>query len=96
MNGTMAEAISLGKGVVEAIQDNSKLLEANEFLVCPPYQHLAPVQTELSMAVSLGAQDCSPFENGAFTGDVSAVMLKDMNCEYVILGIPSVVNITWK
>ena len=86
MNGTMAEAISLGRGVVEAIQDNSKLLENNEFLVCPPYQHLAPVQAELSMAVALGAQDCSPFENGAYTGDVSAVMLKDMNCDYVILG----------
>lgn len=86
MNGTMSEAIGLGRGIVEAIQDNSKLLENNDFLVCPPYQHLAPVQTELSMAVSLGAQDCSPFENGAFTGDVSATMLKDMNCSYVILG----------
>jgi triosephosphate isomerase len=86
MNGTMAQAIRLGRGIVEAIQDHSKLLENNDFLVCPPYQHLAPVQTELSMAVSLGAQDCSPFENGAYTGDVSAEMLKDMNCEYVILG----------
>lgn len=86
MNGTMAEGINLARGIVEAVQDNSKLLEKNEFLVCPPYPHLVPVQTELSMAVSLGAQDCSPFENGAYTGDVSAVMLRDMNCDYVILG----------
>lgn len=86
MNGTMADGIALARGIVEAIQDNSNVLEQNDFLVCPPYLHLAPVQAELSMAVSLGAQDCSPFENGAYTGDVSAIMLKDMNCDYVILG----------
>jgi len=86
MNGNMAEGISLARGIVEGIQDDSDILKNNDFLICPPYLHLAPVQTELSMAVSLGGQDCSPFENGAFTGDVSAVMLKDMNCEYVILG----------
>lgn len=86
MNGTMAEAVALASGIVEAIQDNSKLLETNDFLVCPPYHHLVPVQAELSMAVSLGAQDNSPFDNGAYTGDVSAAMLKDINCDYVILG----------
>lgn len=86
MNGNMAEGIALARGIVESIQDDSSVLENNDFLVCPPYLHLAPVQAELSMAVSLGAQDCSPFENGAYTGDVSAIMLKDMNCDYVILG----------
>jgi len=86
MNGNMAEGIGLARSIVEAIQDDSDILKNNDFLVCPPYLYLAPVQTELSMAVSLGGQDCSPFENGAYTGDVSAAMLKDMNCEYVILG----------
>ncbi len=86
MNGTMAQGIALARGIVEAVQDDAKLLEKNDFLICPPYLHLAPVQTELSMAVSLGGQDCSPFENGAYTGDISAEMLRDMNCDYVILG----------
>lgn len=86
MNGTMEGAIALGRGIVEAIQDDSTLLENNDFLVCPPYLHIAPVQTELSIAVSLGAQDCSPFENGAYTGDISVGMLKDLNCSHVILG----------
>lgn len=86
MNTDMAGALKLSSDIVKAVQDAPQLLETNEFLVCPPYPYLAPVQTELSMAVSLGAQDCSPFENGAYTGDISAVMLKDLNCEYVILG----------
>ncbi len=86
MNGTMSAAIKLAQGIVEAIQNDSKVLENNDFLVCPPFHHIVPVQAELSMAVSLGAQDCSPYEVGAYTGDVSAAMLKDVNCDYVILG----------
>jgi triosephosphate isomerase len=86
MNSDMAGALKLASDIVSTIQDDPSVLENNDFLVCPPYPYLAPVQTELSMAVSLGAQDSSPFENGAYTGDVSAVMLKDLNCEYVILG----------
>jgi len=86
MNGTMEEGLTLARNIVQAIQDQPQLLENNQFLVCPPFVHVAPVQTELTQAVAIGAQDCSPFENGAFTGDVSALMLKDMNCEYVILG----------
>ena len=82
----MAGALKLASDIVAGIQDDSSVLENNDFLVCPPYPYLAPVQTELSMAVSLGGQDSSPFEDGAYTGDVSAVMLKDLNCEYVILG----------
>ena len=86
MNGDMAGALKLASGIVAAVQDTPRLLETNDFLVCPPYVHLAPVQTELSAAISLGAQDCSPFDNGAYTGDIAASMLKDMNCDYVILG----------
>lgn len=87
MNMDMAGSLKLASGIVAGLQDQSDLLKENEFLVCPPYPYLAPVQTELSMAVNLGAQDCSPFEGaGAYTGDVSASMLKDLNCEYVILG----------
>ncbi len=83
----MAGSLKLASDIVAGLQDQSDLLKENEFLVCPPYPYLAPVQTELSMAVNLGAQDCSPFEGeGAYTGDVSAGMLKDLNCDYVILG----------
>jgi len=90
MNGTMSEAIKLASGIVDMIQVDASLLEKNEFLVCPPFQHIVPVEAELTMAVNIGAQDCSPFDTikdgGAYTGDVSASMLKDINCSYVILG----------
>lgn len=86
MNGSMDSALGLAKDIVSGIQENPQILENNDFLVCPPFVHLAPVQTELTSAVSLGGQDCSPFDKGAYTGDVSAAMLKDMNCDYVILG----------
>ena len=86
MNGSMEGALGLAKDIVAGIQEAPALLESNDFLVCPPYLHIAPVQTELTSAVSLGGQDCSPFDKGAYTGDISAAMLKDMNCEYVILG----------
>lgn len=86
MNGTMSEAIKLAHNIVETIQSDAQLLEKNEFLICPPFHHIVPVEAELTMAVSIGAQDCSPFNNGAYTGDISAEMLKDVHCTYVILG----------
>jgi len=86
MNGSLESALGLAKGIVDGIQAEPQVLENNDFLVCPPYLHLAPVQTELTSAVSLGGQDCSPFDKGAYTGDISAAMLKDMNCDHVILG----------
>lgn len=86
MNGTQESSIALAKSIIESVQQAPQLLDKNDFLVCPPYLYLAPVRAELTQAVSLGGQDCSPFDNGAYTGDVSALMLKDMNCSYVILG----------
>lgn len=86
MNGSMESAAELARDIVSGIQDDLALLEKNDFLVCPPFVHLATVQAELSEAVHLGGQDCSPFDKGAYTGDVSAAMLKDMKCNHVILG----------
>ncbi len=86
MNGNLQGAISLAKDIVGAIQEDSQLLINNDFLVCPPFHHIVPVQAELTVAVSIGAQNSSPFTNGAYTGDISAEMLRDVNCSYVILG----------
>lgn len=61
--------------------------ERAEVLVCPPYPYLQVVRETLGdSSIMLGAQDCSQADNGAHTGDVSAGMLADMGCEYVILG----------
>lgn len=58
-----------------------------ETAVCPPYPHLAEVGARLGDgAIGLGAQDLSEHEAGAYTGEVSAAMLRDYNCRYVIVG----------
>ena len=57
---------------------------ACEVLVCPPFTLLA--QAAEVGGVALGGQDCSPLDGGAFTGDVSASMLKDAGASSVIVG----------
>lgn len=58
-----------------------------ELAVCPPSVYLSPVSVVLgSSGVALGAQDCHTAESGAHTGDVSAEMLADLGCTYVIVG----------
>ncbi len=56
-------------------------------LVCPPAPLLGVVGAALQgSAVALGGQDCHPAPSGAHTGDISAGMLADAGCRYVILG----------
>ncbi len=56
--------------------------------ICPPYPYLDQVAHSLKNfpEIILGAQDVSEFENGAYTGQVSAGMLFDNHCRYVIVG----------
>ena len=56
-------------------------------IVCPPYVYLQEIaRTVRGSTVQLGAQDVCAEAQGAFTGEVSAAMLKDVGCEYVIVG----------
>ncbi len=58
-----------------------------DLLVCPPAPLLAPVGEALrGSAIALGGQDCHPEASGAHTGEVSAGMLADAGCRYVIVG----------
>ncbi len=55
--------------------------------VCPPFVLIPTVRAALqNSGVAWGAQDASAHEEGAFTGEVSAAMLKDLGCTYVLLG----------
>ncbi len=70
---------------------NSELRIANnpEVIVCPPFTLLHPVVFAIRhspFAIHLGAQDVSPFPDGAYTGEVSGRMLKDLGAEYVLIG----------
>ena len=58
-----------------------------EVLICPPFTLLAAMAPLTRDAdIALGAQDCHVEPSGAFTGDISAEMLRDTGCNYVILG----------
>jgi len=58
-----------------------------EIAVCPPYPYLGQVQSLLlGSVVSLGAQSVSEHASGAFTGEVSASMLAEFGCRYVLIG----------
>ncbi len=60
---------------------------ACDVAVCVPFPYLAQAQQLLAGSqVALGAQDCSMHEQGAFTGEVSAGMLREFGCAYVIVG----------
>jgi triosephosphate isomerase len=58
-----------------------------EVAVCAPAPYLGDVALSLQgEAIAWGAQDCSAFESGAYTGEVSAAMLAEFGCRYVIVG----------
>ncbi len=88
MNGARDDARGLIANIVNKLDVDDAVLKACDFVVCPPIVHLGDVRHALYgfPKIKFGAQDCSAYENGAHTGDVSAKMLKDASCSYVILG----------
>ncbi|HEV7915770.1 MAG TPA: triose-phosphate isomerase [Albitalea sp.] len=55
--------------------------------VCPPFPYIGDVALSLQgKRIAWGAQDCSAHESGAYTGEVSAAMLAEFGCKYVIVG----------
>jgi triosephosphate isomerase len=83
MNTDMAAATSLARGLVTELGD----VDGVDTAVCPPFVYLEPVSKALSSShIALGAQDIYFEENGAFTGEISCAMLKDVSCSYVIVG----------
>lgn len=84
MNGDVSAAAALSAAVADGA---NAVPAAAELLICPPSVHIAAASAALGESgVRLGGQDCHEAEGGAFTGDVSAEMLKDMGCGYVIVG----------
>ena len=84
MHGTREAARSLANAVLRGVAKDVRA----DVVLCPPYVHLADVAVALhGGAVSLGAQDvCDVASDGAYTGEISAGMLKDCGCQYVIVG----------
>jgi triosephosphate isomerase len=83
MNGLRADAIALAKAVVDRVAGAPPC----EILMCPPATLLTEVGRLLAgSGIALGGQDCHAADGGAHTGDISARMLADAGCRYVILG----------
>lgn len=71
------------------LQEFSRLYRPAEGIltvICPPYVWLDLIVKGLPAGVKLGAQNCYNKDNGAFTGEISVAMLKDVGCTYVIIG----------
>jgi triosephosphate isomerase len=84
MNTDSKSAVELAKGVV---QKCGTMLDEVEICVCPPFVYLAAVKNALgSSNIGLGAQDVYFEPKGAFTGEISCQMLKDIGCKDVIIG----------
>jgi triosephosphate isomerase (TIM) len=83
MHGSRAENGALIEAIVARLPADS----VAECVVCPPFVYLQEVAWLMrESAVKLGAQDVSAEPVGAYTGEISAGMLKDVGCTYVIVG----------
>lgn len=87
MNGSLASNAAL----LDALAQGLATPPMCEVAVCVPAPYLAQVQTLRSAqaglaAIDLGAQDVSAHASGAYTGEVSAVMLKEFGCRFAIVG----------
>ena len=83
MHGSRAENASLVGALLDLLQEGQRA----EVLVCPPFPYLLETGRLLKdSGVELGAQSVCAEAHGAFTGEVSAAMLKDVGCRYVLVG----------
>ena len=83
MNKNIGESIDLANSIKRSLYD----IEEVEIVVCPPFTSLSDVnEITMDTNIKLGAQDCFWQTEGAFTGEVSASMLKSVGCEYCIIG----------
>ena len=83
MNGSGVRTRALIAGVCEGMRELAEV----DVGVCPPFVYVADAVAAIRDApVRLGAQTCAGVEEGAFTGEVSARMLADVGCSFVLVG----------
>ena len=84
MNTGFDEAVELVKGIMKGSAGSGNI----DRIVFPPFPYLKTIRELLveESAFYVGAQNCSEHEKGAYTGEVSARMLRDVGCRYVLVG----------
>lgn len=84
MNLNLQEGVALAKELNDALKAEKPNCDV---IICTPFIHLASIANFLDQnVVALGAENCADKEKGAYTGEVSAEMLKSTGASYVILG----------
>jgi triosephosphate isomerase (TIM) len=89
MNLNHVEAVGLVQKLAWTLEDKKHSPDKSEVIVLPPFTDLRTVQTLVDgdrLEIGYGAQDVSAFDNGAYTGDISAEMLSKLGCQYVVVG----------
>src|SRR5882757_9471615 len=87
MNLNHLEAIALVQKIAFTLPE--KYYAKVDVTVLPPFTDIRSVQTLTDgdkMPLTYGAQDLSPYDSGAYTGDISGVMLAKLGCTYVVVG----------
>lgn len=86
MNKTLEEANILATEIKGMVADEVK--GDVKVIFCTPFPYLLPIKNLLGhdSRIAIGAQNCSEHESGAYTGEVSAAMIKSLGVPYVILG----------
>jgi triosephosphate isomerase (TIM) len=85
MNKTLEEAHALTSELMGMVADEVKGNVTT--ILCTPFPYLVPIKNQLgSSPIKVGAQNCSEHDSGAYTGEVSAMMLKSIGVPYVIIG----------
>ena len=83
MNGSNAGNKTLVEGIMAGAPSGTDV----QLLVCPPFPYIAAVASMVSgSSVLLGSQNVSEHKSGAFTGETAGSMLRDVGCEYAIVG----------
>lgn len=85
MNKTLEEAKILTAELMGMVADEVK--SNTEIIICTPFPYLISLKNQLGNSnIKVGAQNCSEHDSGAYTGEVSAAMIKSIDVPYVIVG----------
>ena len=74
------------KLLLDPIIKQLKNTKKTEIIICPPFLYLPIVKEQIEQNIKLGAQNCFWEKQGAYTGEISLLMLKNIGCKYVIIG----------
>ena len=86
-NWKMNKSFDDGLKVVKGIRKKIKNEKNKKYIILPPMQSTLYIKKKIiDNDVIFGSQDCSPFKNGAYTGDISAEMIKKIGCKYTLIG----------